>query len=124
MSILSPYEVYKRNIIDHKSKKPLLTEAISVSMNNRQAKRAIAEKIRTIANCLENTYVTVPQNEDDYPYPDMAQPVGDYEKHQIKVAKAHEAEIKSLMKEVDAFEAKIKKCCESLRKAEQQKTTK
>lgn len=119
MSILSPYEQYRKNIIRYDKPKKEINEAISVSLNTRQVKRHLADKLRQLASNIENMYVAVKDSESEYG--NMGPTVAggnEYQVKQEKIAKAHEAEIKKLMTEIDAFEAKIKGCCDSLINAE------
>jgi len=123
MSILSPYEQYLKNINRYEKPKKQINEAIAVSLNTRQVKRILADKLRVLAATIENMYVAVRDSESEYgdvlsANPSVIGGPSEYQKKQEKIAKAHEAEIKSLMSDIDAFEAKIKGCCDSLIKAE------
>lgn len=123
MSLTSPYENYLRRIHRYETpkKEVEVNEAISVSLNSRQVKRVLAEKIRTVANRLEEVYVVVKASENEYSSPQAVLPgkgEDPYSRRQEKIAKSQEAEIKKLIGEVEAFEASINKCISALYKAE------
>lgn len=119
MSILSPYEQYKRNIIKHETssdKKEEINEEINVSLNTHDTKRILADKLRKIAENIEFCYVYVDRKEDGSSY--GAPSLDDkYEKRHNKIAAAHQAEIKKLMSTVNQFKKDVDACLQNLNKA-------
>jgi len=85
-----------------------LDEAAKVSLNNRELKTHLAQKVRECATSIDHVYPTISDDED--PYMDAPFAVGEYGKKREKAAKQHEAELKRLASEVDKFKAAVMSC--------------
>jgi hypothetical protein len=97
-----------------------LDEAITAELTASQLKRLLAERMRILADQIDGIYVrTLATDRPENNGTEATSSPSNYAKHDTKIAKMHEDEIKNLMHDVIKFEKTIAKCIKSINKANQ-----